>query len=132
MGARSKRGALYTEAGGVYVFTRIDEVRDGLGVLLNPPQWSRAQAVAGEAQPLQVSLEQMMLQDNSGKENRRRLGSDVAIDGYTLISGAPGETPIGVSDPGRTGKISWMESRVTGGATIIDTKAQHVTFSQRQ
>ena len=83
--ARSTRERTFTESGGVYVFTRIPTRRDGLGVMLRQPSWSRARALAGARQDLQIGLEQMLLQDNTGKENRRRLGSDVSVDGCVIL-----------------------------------------------
>lgn len=130
--ARSTRERTFTESGGVYVFTRIPTRRDGLGVMLRQPSWSRARALAGARQDLQIGLEQMLLQDNTGKENRRRLGSDVSVDGYTMIAGAPGETPVGLSDAGRVGRLPWMEGRVTGSSIVLDTEVQHIGFLQGQ
>ena len=104
--ARSHRDLTYTESGGVYVFTRISATRDGLGAIQQPPQWSRARTDAGTNQNLQVSLEQMLLQDNSGKQNRRRLGTDVSVQGCVptttaspYMRGAPRSLPPPHSSP---------------------------------
>ena len=51
---------------------------------------------------------------------------------YTLLGGAPGESPVGLSDAGRVGKLPWMDGRVTGGAVVIDTEVQHISFSQKE
>ena len=49
-----------------------------------------------------------------------------------MIAGAPGETPVGLSDAGRVGRLPWMEGRVTGSSIVLDTEVQHIGFLQGQ
>lgn len=67
-------GNVLTAVGSVYVFQRVDEVRDGKGVLLAPPTWS----------PKEIAKLQY-----PRKEAFSQFGFAVALDRNALVVGAP-------------------------------------------
>lgn len=70
------------EVGSVYMFRRIDEVRDGKGQLLAPPRWEPS-----ETFKLQFPR----------KQAQARMGSALAMDGRSLLVGAPWKSPTPVT-----------------------------------
>lgn len=76
--------AAFEAVGSVYIFRRIDEVRDGKGVLLAPPKWEPKEVVK-----LQYP----------NKQDQSRFGSALALDKLSLIVGSPwfSTSPLTVS-----------------------------------
>jgi Calx-beta domain len=95
-------GADLSPTGLVYIFHRKDEIRDGLYRLQQPPFWSATQHT-------QLSIASM----GAGF----RLGYSVAISGYTLVMGAPGDSLLAPN---------------CGAATVVDTEYKRVRFAQKE
>jgi hypothetical protein len=98
----SLSGADLSPTGLVYVFHRKDEIRDGLYRLQQRPFWPASQHT-------QLSIASM----GAGF----KLGYAVAISGYTLVMGAPGDSLLAPN---------------CGAVTVVDTEYKRVRFSQKE
>ena len=88
--------------GVVYVYRRVPEKRDGLWRLLSPPEW-----------PIQQHSTLLLPSTAPGD----RLGSSVAISGYTALVGAPGDSRL---------------QPQAGAVASIDTEYQRIHFEKAE
>jgi hypothetical protein len=73
--------ATIAEAGAVYIYKRQPEFRDGMGMLITPPQWGSYELARLQARDYDV---------------RDHFGSSVSVSNFTLFAGASGDDGKGV------------------------------------
>ena len=104
-GVVNPNGGFQAEAGGaLYVFSRTEERRDGLGGLVEEPHWPATERA--KLQPAQLGAADLF-------------GRSVALDGSQAVGGAPRE-PVEVYRGGR------------GTVTLMDVGFQELSFTKKE